>query len=29
MQRAERPEDCVDGESMDGEGKTVVRKKRS
>jgi len=29
VQRAERPEDCVDGESMDGEGKSVVRKKRS
>jgi len=29
VQRAERPEDCVDGESVDGEGKSVVRKKRS
>ena len=28
-QRAERPEDCVDGESVDGEGRRVVRKKRS
>jgi len=28
-QRAERPEDCVDGESVDGEGRSVVRKKRS
>jgi len=28
-QRAESPEDCVDGESLDGEGKSVVRKKRS
>jgi len=28
-QRAERPEDCVDSESIDGEGKSVVRKKRS
>jgi len=28
-QRAERPEDCVDSESMDGEGRSVVRKKRS
>jgi len=28
-QRAERPEDCIDGESVDGEGKSVVRKKRS
>jgi len=28
-QRAERPEDCVDGESVDGEGRGVVRKKRS
>jgi len=27
--RAKRPEDCVDGESLDGEGKSVVRKKRS
>ena len=27
--RAERPEDCVDGESVDGEGSTVVRKKWS
>jgi len=27
-QRAERPEDCFDGESVDGEGKSVVRKKR-
>ena len=29
VQRAERPEDCVDGERVDGEGKSVVRKKRS
>jgi len=28
-QRAERPEDCVDGESLDAEGKSVVRKRRS
>ena len=28
-QRAERPEDCVDGESVDGEGKSLVREKRS
>jgi len=28
-QRAERPEDSVDGESVDGEGRSVVRKKRS
>jgi len=28
-QRAERPEDGVDGESVDQEGKSVVRKKRS
>jgi len=28
-QRAERPENCVDGESVDGEGKSVVRRKRS
>ena len=28
-QRAARLEDCVDGESVDGEGKSVVRKKRS
>jgi len=28
-QRAEQPEDCVDGESVDEEGKSVVRKKRS
>jgi len=28
-QRAERPEDCVDRESVDVEGKSVVRKKRS
>jgi len=28
-QRAERPEDCVDGESVNGEGMSVVRKKRS
>jgi len=28
-QRAERPEDCVDGESLDAEGRSVVRKKRS
>jgi len=28
-QRAERPEDCVDGKSVDGEDKSVVRKKRS
>jgi len=28
-QWAERPEDCVDGESVDGEDKSVVRKKRS
>jgi len=28
-QKAERPEDCVDGESLDGEGKSVVSKKRS
>ena len=29
MQRAERQEDWVDGESVDGEGKSVVRKKSS
>jgi len=29
VQRAERPEDCVDSESVDGEGRSVVRKKRS
>jgi len=28
-ERAERPEDCLDGESVDGEGKSVVRKKRN
>ena len=28
-QRAERPEDCGDDESMDGEDKSVVRKRRS
>jgi len=28
-QRAERPEDCGDGESVDAEGRSVVRKKRS
>jgi len=28
-QRAGRPEDCVDGERVDGEGRSVVRKKRS
>jgi len=28
-QRAERPEDCVDGESVDGEGRSVVTKRRS
>jgi len=28
-QRAEPPEDCVDGETVDGEGRSVVRKKRS
>jgi len=28
-QRAERPEDCVNGKRVDGEGKSVVRKKRS
>jgi len=28
-QRAERPEDCVDGERVDRQGKSVVRKKRS
>jgi len=28
-QRAERHEDCVDGESVDGEGRSVVRKNRS
>jgi len=28
-QRAEQPENCVDGESVNGEGKSVVRKKRS
>jgi len=28
-QRAERAEDCVEGDSVDGEGKRVVRKKRS
>jgi len=28
-QRAERLKDCGDGESVDGEGKSVVRKKRS
>jgi len=28
-QRAERAEDCVEGESVDGEGKSVVRKKTS
>jgi len=28
-QRVDRPENCVDGESVDGEGKSVVRKKRS
>jgi len=28
-QRAEPPEDWVDGESLDGEGKSVVRKKTS
>jgi len=28
-QRVERPEDCVDGKTMDGEGKSVVRKKMS
>jgi len=28
-ERAERPEDCVDGKSVDGEGRSVVRKKRS
>jgi len=27
--RGERPEDCVDSESVDGEGKSVVRNKRS
>jgi len=27
--RAERPEDCVEGESVDREGKSMVRKKRS
>jgi len=29
VQRAERPEDYVDCDSVDGEGKSVVRKKRS
>jgi len=28
-QRAERLEDCVEGQSLDGEGKSVVRKKTS
>jgi len=28
-QWAERPKDCVDGESVDGDGNTVVRKKRT
>jgi len=28
-QRAERPEDCVDGESVDGKGRSLVRRKRS
>jgi len=28
VQRAKRPEDCVDSESVNGEGKSVVRKKR-
>jgi len=28
-QMVQRPEDCVDGVSVDGEGKSVVRKKRS
>jgi len=27
-QRADQPDDCVDGESVDGEGRSVVRKKR-
>jgi len=29
VQRAEQPEDCVDGESVAGEGKSVLSKKRS
>jgi len=28
-QRAEQPVDCIDGKSVDGEDKRVVRKKRS
>jgi len=28
-QRAEGPEDCVDGESVNGESNSVVRKQRS
>jgi len=28
-QRAERPEDCVDGASVDGEGKSGLQKKRT
>jgi len=28
-QREERPEDCVDGERVDGGGKSMVRNKRS
>jgi len=29
VQRAEQPEDCVDGARVDGEGKSMLRKKRS
>jgi len=28
-QRAKPPDDCVDGESLDGDGKSLVRKKQS